>query len=111
LASFQAVVREQHEISIQRIDDQIIFEGQPLTGGMYPVRFASMLKHRNVGLLRITEDVTQQEMVQLAVSPGGRRKPICIRVKISGFASLNSATVRGKRLLAKKGARPTRLKY
>ena len=68
LASFQEVVRDQHEISIQRIDDQIIFEGQPLTGGMYPVRFASMLKHRNVGLLRITEEVTQQEIVQLVGS-------------------------------------------
>lgn len=65
LESFRDAVRDQHEISLQRIDDQIIFEGQPLGGGMYPIRFASMLKHRSVGLLRISAQVEHAEIVQL----------------------------------------------
>lgn len=68
LDSFQEAVRDQHELSLQRVDDQIIFEGQPLGGGMYPIRFASMLKHRSVGLLRISAQVEHQEIVQLVGS-------------------------------------------
>jgi HD-GYP domain-containing protein (c-di-GMP phosphodiesterase class II) len=65
LESFLDAVDEQHEISLHRIDDQIIFEGQPLGGGMYPARFASMLKHRSIGLLRIAQPVEHEEIVQL----------------------------------------------
>jgi len=65
LDCFREAVRDEHEISLQRVEDQIIFEGQPLSGGMYPVRFASMLKHRSVGLLRISAQVEHQEIVQL----------------------------------------------
>jgi HD-GYP domain-containing protein (c-di-GMP phosphodiesterase class II) len=65
LESFQAAVNDQNDLSLQRIDDQLIFEGQPLGGGMYPVRFASMLKHRSVGLLRIAQQVEHQEIIQL----------------------------------------------
>ena len=68
LESFRDAVCDQHEISLQRIDDQIIFEGLPLGGGMYPVRFASMLKHRSVGLLRIAAQVEHEEIVQLVGS-------------------------------------------
>ena len=68
LECFREAVCDQQEISIQRIDDQIIFEGQPLGGGMYPIRFAGMLKHRSVGLLRITDQVEHQEIVQFVGS-------------------------------------------
>ena len=68
LECFREAVCDQQELSIQRIDDQIIFEGQPLGGGMYPIRFAGMLKHRSVGLLRITDQVEHQEIVQFVGS-------------------------------------------
>ena len=68
LESFREAVRDHDEISLQRIDDQIIFEGQPLGGGMYPIRFAGMLKHRSIGLLRITAQVEHQEVVKLVGS-------------------------------------------
>lgn len=68
LTSFQEAVHDHDEVSLQRIDDQIIFEGQPLGGGMYPIRFAGMLKHKSVGLLRITDQVEHQEIVQLVGS-------------------------------------------
>ena len=68
LESFREAVHDHDEVSLQRIDDQIIFEGQPLGGGMYPIRFAGMLKHRSVGLLRITAQVEHQEIVHLVGS-------------------------------------------
>ena len=68
LECFREAVRDQQEILIHRIDDQIIFEGQPLGGGMYPIRFAVMLKYRSVGLLRITDQVEHQEIVQFVGS-------------------------------------------
>lgn len=68
LTCFQDAVQDNQEVSLQRIDDQMIFEGQPLGGGMYPIRFAGMLKHRSVGVLRITDQVELQEIVQLVGS-------------------------------------------
>jgi len=53
------------EISIKRIDDQIILGGKPLGGGMYPVRLANMLKHRGIGNLKISRFVDRDEVLDL----------------------------------------------
>jgi len=89
LASFRDAVGDQHELSLQRIDDQLIFEGQPLSGGMYPVRLASMLKHRSDGLLRISAQVEHHEIVDLIGSfAKGREKTDLLSTKNIRFGKL-----------------------
>ncbi len=53
------------EIALNRVDDQIILGGKPLGGGMYPIRLASMLKHRGIGHLKISRFVEQDEILNL----------------------------------------------
>ncbi len=53
------------EISLKRIDDQMILGGKPLGGGMYPIRLANMLKHRGIGHLKISRFVESDEILHL----------------------------------------------
>ena len=65
LDSVLRAIDKDSEISIKRIDDQIILSGKPLGGGMYPVRLANMLKHRGIGHLKISRFVESQEILNL----------------------------------------------
>ena len=63
--SLHIAIDKDSEISIKRIDDQIILGGKPLGGGMYPVRLAHMLKHRGIGNLKISRFVDRDEILNL----------------------------------------------
>ena len=65
LDSLLEAIDKDSEISLKRVDDQIILGGKPLGGGMYPVRLASMLKHRGIGHLKISRFVEQEEVLNL----------------------------------------------
>lgn len=62
-----------NEISLQRIDDQMIFDGRPLGEGMYPARLAGMLKHRGIGSLKISRFVEQDEVINLVGGLAGKK--------------------------------------
>jgi len=62
ISSLLAAIDSANEIILQRIDDQMIFDGRPLGGGMYPTRLAGMLKHRGIGSLKITRFVEADEL-------------------------------------------------
>jgi len=65
------------ELSLLRVDDQMVLQGRPLGGGMYPVRLAHMLKLKGIGHLKITRYVDLKEMTalvsQLAHKSKGRQ--------------------------------------
>jgi len=63
--SLLEAIDKDSEISLKRVDDQMILGGKPLGGGMYPVRLASMLKHRGIGHLKISRFVEQPEILNL----------------------------------------------
>ncbi|PLX98215.1 MAG: HD family phosphohydrolase [Desulfuromonas sp.] len=65
LDSILTAIDKDSEISLKRVDDQMILGGKPLGGGMYPIRLASMLKHRGIGHLKISRFVEQQEILNL----------------------------------------------
>jgi len=65
LDSILEAIDKDSEISLKRVDDQMILGGKPLGGGMYPIRLSSMLKHRGIGLLKISRFVDQQEILNL----------------------------------------------
>jgi HD-GYP domain-containing protein (c-di-GMP phosphodiesterase class II) len=63
--SLLEAIDKDSEISLKRVDDQIILGGKPLGGGMYPVRLASMLKHRGIGNLKVSRFVERDEILNL----------------------------------------------
>jgi len=63
--SLLEAIDKDSEISLKRVDDQMILGGKPLGGGMYPIRLASMLKHRGIGHLKISRFVEQEEILNL----------------------------------------------
>jgi HD-GYP domain-containing protein (c-di-GMP phosphodiesterase class II) len=73
VASLCQAIDTGNEISLQRIDDQIIFDGRPLGVGMYPARLAGMLKHRGIGSLKITRFVEQDEVIALIGGLAGKK--------------------------------------
>lgn len=63
--NLQKAIDKDSEITLKRIDEQLVIGGKPLAGGMYPVRLASMLKHRGIGLLKISRFVERDEILGL----------------------------------------------
>ena len=68
----QEAIDKDSEIALKRIDDQMILGGKPLGGGMYPVRLASMLKHRGIGHLKISRFVEADEVLHLIAGLSGK---------------------------------------
>lgn len=72
--SLLEAIDKDSELALKRVDEQMILDGKPLGGGMYPVRLASMLKHRGIGHIKISRFVEKEEILELIEGLADKRK-------------------------------------
>jgi hypothetical protein len=71
LHSLTLALKEEPDISLVIIGDELLAGGVPLDTGLYVGRFVEMLRARGIGHLRFLGGITEGELSSLAASLGG----------------------------------------